>query len=331
MKPEKTENAKPSFDDLLTRFADLANTDRTSPEYVTALTDLATAVAYSVLKKCIDTSGNQTLTAVRADLSRDRRNLENLHYASANAYTMQCNADGDPVRAVNDKSAVVALDALSKEAMGDGVDLVNDAVVAILTELDRMDKNGDPVNLTAPYSVRRLNKKVWIKTADSVGGWETVETTPIQEIYKSVRRAIMSSRAMQTDPRNGYSYLSDLATDPETGETADIYRRLPKYCDLGGQVTDFNGACTVYTTDRASVDRYDEIVGQLKLSRKQATVLALRMAGYGNKSIATYMGVTENSVKGAMSGIREKASAIGLDPEHIGETIRRSHEKDKNN
>lgn len=72
--------------------------------------------------------------------------------------------------------------------------------------------------MQSPYKERRLKKKVWIKKDDSINGWETVETTPIQETYKAVRREIEHSRAMSTDARNGYSYLEDIAHDSETGE-----------------------------------------------------------------------------------------------------------------
>ena len=162
--------------------------------------------------------------------------------------------------------------------------------------------------------MRILNRKVWIKTAYSVNGWETVETTPIQEIYKAVRRAIEQSRATQADPRNGYTYLADLATDPDSDTTETIYRRLPKYADLGGYATDFNGACTFYTADPETVNDYDNILERLNLTAKQAKVLALRQSGYGYKAIATYLGVTQRAVAKTVKAIQVKAVEIGLTP-----------------
>lgn len=320
-----TATAVNPFATLMTDFAHHANTDPTAPEYVTALTDLATAVAYSVLKKCINTSYNETLTAVRSDLSRARHDLDRMAYASDHAYRTVYNTDGDEVTEVSDPSCETALAELSRSTLGDGLDLVNEAVCAILSEVEKQTARGEAVDLEAVYTARRLNRKVWIKTAESVGAWETVETSPIREVYKAVRRSIMASRAMQTDPRNGYSYLEDLSTDPESGAVETIYRRLGKCADLGGYATDFNGQATFYTVDRASVDRYDSLVASLNLSKKQATVLSLRMSGHGNKAIATYMGVTENSVKGAVNAIREKARAVGLDPTTNGEAVKRSH------
>ena len=112
------------------------------------------------------------------------------------------------------------------------MDLVH---TASATLINQTKQHGNIVEfMESPYKERRLKKKVWIKKADSVNGWETVETTPIQEVYKSVRREIENSRAMSTDARNGYTYLEEIAQDGETGEKTQVYKRLIKYADLGG-------------------------------------------------------------------------------------------------
>lgn len=147
-----------------------------------------------------------------------------------------------------------------------------------------------------------------------MNGWETVETTPIREIYKAVRRSINTSRAMATDPRNGYSYIESMATDPETGETETVYRRLTKYADLGGYACDFNGACTLYSVDAETVRDTDTLIESMNLTKKQAQVLALRQSGYGYKAIATYLGVTQRAVAKTVEAIQKKAIAIGLKP-----------------
>ena len=270
---------------------------------------IAKVVAYSVIKKCLTTGYNSTLATLRSELGRDLHELDNLHHASMTAYAVSFNADGDYKRIKADPGAVVALDKLSKLSLGDGIDFVNTAVIAIMEETERqLERDPDlPVDLERPYTVRRLNRKVWIKAEDTVNGWEEVSTTPISEIYKAVRRYVMQSRASATDPRNGYSYLEEMVTDPETGEETNIYRRLPKYADLGGYATDFNGACTLYSVDNETVDQYETLVESLRLTAKQATILKLKQSGHGNKSIATYLGISENSVKGACNEIKRKA------------------------
>lgn len=316
----KTTNAKidtpNTFETLLTTLATETDHPTTPDTYTKALTDLAAAVAYSVLKKCIDVSQNKALIQVRQSIAHDRNALDRIAYANAHAYTTTYNADGERVQKVNDPDSAKALTALCAECFGDGLDLVNDAVCAILTECKKQrDREPNaPTDLERPYTVRRLNRKVWIKTADSVNGWETIETTPIQEVCKAVRRAIEQSRATQADPRNGYTYLADLATDPDSDTTETIYRRLPKYADLGGYATDFNGACTFYTADPETVNDYDSIIERLNLTAKQAKILSLRQSGYGYKAIATYLGVTQRAVAKTVKAIQVKAIEIGLTP-----------------
>lgn len=281
--------------------------------YTTALTDLATAVVYSVLKKCITVSQNPILIQTRQDLARDLHNLDRIAYANAHAYETQYNADGDLITVTKDKDLHTALTALCGECFGDGLDLMHTAVATILTETEKA------TDLTAnfmevPYNVRRLSRKVWIKTSESVNGWETTTTTAIQETYKAVRRAIDQSRAVQTDPRNGYTYLADISTDPRSGIDETIYRRFGKYADIGGTVTDINGKETAYTADEQTAIDLDTLIESMNLTAKQAKVLQLRQGGYGYKAIATYLGVTQRAVAKTVGAIQTKALAIGLTP-----------------
>lgn len=304
---------KNAFSDLLETYAS-ASVDRTSSDYATALTDLATAVAYSVLKKCIDTGYNETLVSIRYELTRDKNTLASIAHCNEHATRLAYNEDGDLKQETINNDCKKALTDLARQTLGDGIDLVNEAVLAIMQETARQIENGEAVDLERPYTVRRLKRKVYIKIEDTANGWETVETTPIREIYKAVRRAINLSRAAATDPRNGYSYLEDMATDTETGTTEKVYRRLPKYADLGGYACDFNGACTLYSVDAETVKDVDTLVASMNLTKKQAQVLTLRQSGYGYKAIATYLGVTQRAVAKTVEAIQKKAVAIGLKP-----------------
>lgn len=310
------------FADLLRTYEQQVHNRQQTPDtetaYTQALTNLATAVAYSVLEKCIDTSGNPTLTRTRQSLARDLHNLDRIRYANDNACHTDYTADGDYRTTIADKDLHSALDKLLVETIGDGLDLVHDAICIILAETAEAEERNNGVLpecwTETPYQVRRLNRKIWIKTADSVNGWETVTTTPIQEMYKAVRRAVSQSRAMQTDPRNGYTYLADISTDPDSGLSETIYRRYGKYADIGGAVTDYNGKEIAYTADEQTAYDIDDLVERLNLTAKQAKVLQLRLSGYGDRAIATYLGVTLRAVQKTRIAIQTKADAIGLTP-----------------
>ena len=349
------------------RLCDGDKTPAVQADYENALTALSTATTFSVLRKAGDPlnskypkkDGDKTPTppkkkktptlvtvpattkatqdnggqspaimALRRELTRDLKDLDRLSCALEDAYAIRFNKDGISKTEIADPESAKVVDALTALSLGDGLDLVNDAVVAILDETAKqIERNdGDGVDLARPYSVRRLNRKVWIKLDDSVNGWTTETTTPIQEVFKAVRRSIMANRSVKFDPKNGYTYLEDLAIDGETETETAVYRRLPKYADMGGdgghnadryipgQPATLDGKPTNYSGDRDLVDKTDRLVGKLSLTTKQATVLTLRQSGHGNKAIATYLGVTENSVKGAVNEIRRKAKAAGLDP-----------------
>ena len=304
---------KTSITPLLQEYQKQANPTTQTDEqaYTTALTALAKSVVYAVLKKCIDVSQNKALIQVRQSVAKDTHTLQQIEYSNDTAYETIYNTDGEKVQRVKDKDSKQALDKLCAECFGDGLDLVNEAIIAIMIETAKaVDISGN--FMETPYTVRRLKRKVWIKDSDSVDGWETVTTTPIQEVYKAVRRAIDSSRAMQTDPRNGYSYIEDYATDGESGTEEHIYKRMPKYADLGGYATDFNGACTFYTVDTETAKNTDSIITSLNLTAKQAKVLQLRQSGYGEKAIATYLGVSKQAIQKTLKQIQVKAIAIGL-------------------
>lgn len=324
-------------------FPDLVSMFNADPSNEDALMTLASAVAHSVIKKVCDPTNkktdvptrangeayvdggmNPTLVQIRREVTADLHAVTVLRESSNNATHWTVNADGEPTLHVDDPDALRAVNERIEQTLGDGLDLVHDAVVAILSEVaSQMERDPDlPTDLLRPYSVRRLKRKVWVKEDASVKGWETVEVVPIKEVFKAVRRSIDSSRAVQTDPRNGYTYLEDLAHDDEDGGVETVYYRLPKFADLGGAPTadrpsDLAGAPTGYSTsmeglysaDGATALDYEHALAALNLTDRQATIMTLVMRGYGNKAIATYLGVSENVVKGARTEVKRKARA----------------------
>ena len=108
-----------------------------------ALTELSTAIAFSVLKKCIDPQRktaverktisdngmNQTLIELKRDIAKDIKTLNNFYFASNNAIKAGYNKKGEYVQVVLDESLKKALDIICGKTTGDGIELVNTAVV----------------------------------------------------------------------------------------------------------------------------------------------------------------------------------------------------------
>lgn len=312
----KHQTANTNFETLMTNFCDEYRKDSTSAKFTEVTTDLATAVAYSVIRKCLDpqaksgktsNSGcNPQLEEVKRSIYRDTNTLKNIDYSCKEAFTTVYNEDGDRQTKTKDSDYRYAYNKLTQQTLGDGLDLVNTAIVSLLDECTKVDTTTGNF-LETVYTVRKLKKKVWIKVSDSVNGWETVETSPIREVYKAVRREVANNRSLNIDPLNGYLYLEDLAKDEESNEEATVYRRLNKYTDLAGNVTDFNGAVKFETVDSGSVADYDKMTEALELTARQAQVLQLRMSGYGCVAIGTYLGVKEESVRSVLQTIQKKA------------------------
>lgn len=292
---------------------------------------LATACAMSVLKKVIDpqrqtatdretvsNSGlSPALVAIRRGILADLDTLEKLTAAHNAAYSLQYNAAGDLVQVVVDKAAEKAAAALQSETLSDGLDLVNAAAVAIL-EQTAEHATAAPGWMEQPYTLRRLSCRVLVR-ADDAAKWESVETSPIREVYRAIRREVQNSRAMQTDPRNGYSYIEDTAADPDSTATETIYRRLHKWADLGGYTQsghyDAHGNASrggLYTADAQTAADYAATLAALNLTERQATIVKLRMSGYGYEAIATYLGISKGNVCTILARLRTKCEKIGF-------------------
>lgn len=317
MTKQQTATTTTTFETLLVNFCNEYRKDSNSEKFTAVATDLATAVAFSVLRKCLDpqaksgkpsNSGcNPQLDEVKRSIYRDTNTLKNIDYSCKKAFVTVYSEDGDRQTKTADSDYRYAYNKLTQQTLGDGLDLVNTAIVSLLDECTKVDTTAENF-LETVYTVRRLKKKVWIKVEDSVNGWETVETSPIREVYKAVRREVANNRSLNIDPSNGYMYLEDLTRDEESNEETVIYRRLNKYSDLAGNVTDFNGAVKFETVDSASVTDYDTMVEKLELTTRQAQILQLRMSGYGYIAIGTYLGVNEKSVRDVLKTVQKKAS-----------------------
>lgn len=336
-----------TFADYLTAFSTAyTNRDSDPANYEKTLFELAKLCTLSVLKKVIDptrhnsnptpaTLLNPTPDGVKRYSYGDRETAVNSGFNPA-LVSVRCQLFGAVETLAKEANDFVEHDDFMNPATGlnleDGFDFVNDAIVAILDETRRQLERdpGDPVDLTRPYETRRLKRKVYIQDPDSLGGYETVTTTPIQEVYKAIRRSIQDSRHVQLDPRNGYTYLEDLYSDPDgDSDPTIVYRRLPKYADLGGHAMDGDSdptekidgqpstrltGCVSSYGDRETVDNIDTMVSNLNLTARQKQVLTYRFQGYGLKAIATRLGVSHQAIAKTLKQIAVKYSTVYGDP-----------------
>lgn len=279
---------------------------------------LAMSTAYSVVRKCADpqrktapernavsdNGQNPAMTALRRGITADMRLLD-LTAENANKVTRATlDKNGEPVTEIADREAETALAGLIEQTLSDGVDLVQEACVALLEQAEK-HATTEPSWLDKPYTIRKLDKRVYIRLDDSAA-YKEVETTPIQEVFRAVRRVIASSRAVQTDPRNGYTYIEDVTPD---GLDTILYRS-DKYADIGG--TDCNG---LYTGDIETVRDIYGILDQLDLTKRQEQVIKLRMRGMGYKAISTYLGIDLANTKRTVKQVQAKAEKIGFTPD----------------
>lgn len=318
------------FATLISQFNTHANNNTLDTKAGTkALTDLATAIVYSVLNKCLDPQRKKALESgtasnsgqspllrkLKAEIYAEQNRRERMDYCLENFQKEIYNANGD-VEVITDRELNKAIDELIKNPVADSADLIQECILALMEECNRMKQSGEPVDLERPYIRRALSKRVVIKTEDT-NAWTDVETTPIQEVYRAVRRYIMDNRAFLADARCKYSYIAELSADSESDTVDTIYRRLGKYADLGGYAKDFNGAATLYSVEEETVHKLDELVEKLNLTKRQAEILDLRFKGYGKKAIATYLKVDTKTIYIHLQRMQEDMKKLGLIPPTI--------------
>ena len=288
-----------------------------SGDYAEQLAALAEAIAASVINKVVDPqrkaaqtadkvsdSGlNPALLAMKRGLHADNALLAVTAYNADKATRIAWTADGDIITETADKESLDSVNRLCGETLSDAIDLQQTAVVALLEQASEHASAGESW-LDVPYTVRRLSKRVYIQASDSAS-YTDVETTPIQEVYRAVRRQIADNRAVQTDPRNGYTYVEL----PTADEVDAIYYRSGRYADIGGYDSMNN-----YTADIQTMTDIESIIDRLNLVDRQITVLNLRIRGYGKKAIATYTGIDPANVKRTLKQIQRKCKEIGFTP-----------------
>lgn len=299
-----------------------------------AIIDNAAAV---VLSDGIDLV--QAAAAALVDQARNHAAPADPAAVHAAALVRLDNAHAAAVAAAADYAAIGATAAADQATAHAAAVAAAAAMIDRNTGIDTINLVLDSVNVSAvtawietPHTVRRLKKRVYIKDESSVA-WEDKDVTPISAVYAAVREMVDKSRAMQTDPRNGYLYLEDMVRDDEAADPAaaaleTIYRRMDKFADLGGYAAtghfDNYGNtthCGNYTINAAAVADYDSIITRLNLTERQADIIRYRMRGYGYLAIGTALGVSHNAVINACKKIQKKAVEIGFSPAAVADRI----------
>lgn len=173
-KPEKTvDGLKRDYEKALTNGADIS----------TAMTALATAVVYSVLNTCIDpqrksainraevsnSAANPTMIKLKRGVYSDIHLLDTTRHCMDNATRLTYDKNGDLVHETVNERFVKAAEKIVSQTLTDGIDLIQEACVALLAETARAEKEctmGDNW-LDTPYTVRRLSKHVYIQADES--------------------------------------------------------------------------------------------------------------------------------------------------------------------
>lgn len=293
-------------------------TNHNSKEYNKALNNLSQLIVYSTLNKTIDpqrkkqniqhvsNSGyNAQIVALKNSLYHDITILDNIETSQNDSEKNILNSKGDVQKIISDKTLHDGFIKILDENITDAYDLVQTAKLEILEQC-----NSDLVDDTQlgfmeiPYTYKTLSKKVVIKKDDSKAQKEVV-TTPIQQVYRKVSQYIRDNKSLQIDPRNMYTYV---ALDDTTNADAKQYRRLEKFSDLGGYTTSDIFNCTpLYTADNSTIDDIETLIEKLELTARQAQILDLRLKGYGNNAIASYLGVTLHAIEKNQQAIQKKA------------------------
>ena len=321
MSKDKTAN-NDTFHALIEAMNEHANNDTIdTPDGIATLNALSTAVCYSVLKKCIDpqrkkaleqgkpsNSGcNQTLVKLWMELAAANRYAEQLLYCTRNAEKFEFNANGDAISIVIDKDVADKLNKLIDERMNDSNDLLQECMLSILLEINKQKCNKQSVDLERPYNIKVLSKRIYLNFEDTPE-YRHKETTPIQEVFKAVRRVLINNRSLCIDSRCKYSYIQEVATD-DNGFLDTVYYRCGKYADIGGYAKDFNGVETLYSVENEQVYTMEKMVKSLNLTARQAQILKLRLEGLSVHAIADRMNITQQGVQKHMKLIQNKVKS----------------------
>ena len=304
MNNKKIDRKVNTFAELVNAYQAAANINPGSRESGDALQQLSRAVAYSVLRKIYDASGDQYARRLAADLHAAAVDLDYLrrHDSRGTSYTGSGDIDRQPDEP--------AYNAAIRRDIGSGIDIAQQAAMLIHRHAVAMLEAGGDVDLQRTYTVLRLDRRVLIRDTDSAAVQE-VQTCAMREVYRGVRAYITSNQSPRDTGAAGYSYVR--VTHPLDGGDG-VYLRLPKHMDAGS--VDAMGVYTVGDVDSNAYTALLRLAGKVGLTDRQVQVLTLRMRGDmpGMRAIGTYLGVSAATVADMLRRIRQRLEEFGITP-----------------
>lgn len=311
------EQATANLNTVLTAY--IANPDSANnADGVKAMTDYATIVAYSTIRKRNDpqrkTAVDNGKTATTA--SGDTMCIPSGANIDSNGNAYSVGTDNKQLRSLKNDVARFVSDSLfvPNETIGDGADLVQDAYLAMLEQAQAHNDNGN-VDIERTFTERKLDKHVKIRTSDNIH-WKDVETSPARKIFHAVGTTVDKMQSVKSaSEKYGYIALDD---NDDGGTDNRLYLRYGMYSGIGGTVSHSGMSASddgTVTADITTAEKMYHLIASLNLTARQATVLKYRLAGFGYKAIASKLGVTDATVKDAVRSIRKKAVAVGIKPD----------------
>lgn len=306
---------------------------------------LSKAIAASMAKKVADpqrktapsrstvsASGcNPVMVKIRRDIQADSALIERTAAAAEVASVIGYDKSGKVVKTDGPKSAVDGFNALIRQSVGDGLDIVQ-AVACALLEMGVDHATGDGW-LSAAFAQRKLDKRVVIRDGDSAA-WKDDDTTAIQQAFRAARDEVQNHRAVRSNPKSKYVYMQDMVEDDESGEIDGVYYRSAMYADIGGYMSsaytgkDYGTANGGYVGDYTLYIEMCSAMARLHLPMRQKEILAQRLKGHGTKAIATHMGVKVDTIKTQLKRMRQNPTVEELRRE-VEERRKREQERRK--
>ena len=279
-----------------------------------AIYELGKAVAFSIVSKLVDpqkttapkretvsdSGQNPMMLQLRKELVMDTKLVEALTVALNGEYNEEYSKNGDISVEYNEDDDRI-INERQADVFGDGLDLVHESIVAILEQFKK-GEDRDRFDFDEVISIEKPTKRVRI-SADDIIVNKTVESKPIVEAYRSVRRYVQNNGSVKISPNSKYTYIEDEKYENESGMEA-IYRRSRKYADVGGMTC--NNLYTATESDFSESDELESIIDGLNLTARQMEVLELRLRGYGVRAVADKLKVRVSAVQKTLAQIGKK-------------------------
>lgn len=286
----------------------------------------AKAITYSIIKRLIEVaqktpkegasysevSYDKTMENIRIGLIMDFARLDKVSYSDTVGTFAILDKNGNIKCKVSDSALNKAIDDNIKDSLSDGMDILNEVVIALLDEVKKAENFSVGYFFSTVTDRKLKSGRVYAKNGKKKIEWISYEITPIQRVYRKARAYIQNNKALKT-LINGYSYLEGVSLDEDSGKAEQIFYRLNKYSTLCERVVDFNGKEYAIITSAEVVDEWDKVladfIAKTNIDQKYIDLIEMRKDKKTDVEIASAMGVSVRTVY----NILDKLQAISVD------------------